>query len=517
MTSISRPTSGSSSDASSPLEDSPPAPAAPPPPPALPASLGRGDGLEDRATGGEGSADRFDLLAPSPRSDDHPDLSLLDQQLQLDEIFLRRLGDGGRLARTGAASATTLGEARVERQTEVTRRPLELLNEYAPKNNPDKTAVFKHLFAADDALDRARAQLTGAHQALDQAREKLARDPASAPLKAEVKRLEGSVERADGSVRSAEAGLAKADKELRTYLKKESNRPDAEIDALDISVRRELQTTYAVEVGGRTINLTDNNRSSVTTQQRGLTVDGKPEKVGLVIDASPLGPSAKTILKATSANEGDFSSINGYDKKGVSLGFVQFAGGAAGDLLPKVLQRYKQDDPAGFADALGQFGIDVEGKKAQLVCRDGEGHVLKGEAAARFIGSDPRLAAALSAAGARTGGKNAQIEISASLLSDQRDHKTSGTTAKMSDVITSEYGNGLLYDRSVNAGGPKVQRAYDAIVHDYLAKHEGADITAEPARAAIEASFIDWAVEANRERADVIAAKTNHEPGSFQP
>jgi hypothetical protein len=55
---------------------------------------------------------------------------------------------------------------------------------------------------------------------------------------------------------------------------------------------------------------------------------GTSEPVGPLLERSPIGASAKKILNATSESEGNFTTVNGYDKKGVSLGFIQFAGGS---------------------------------------------------------------------------------------------------------------------------------------------------------------------------------------------
>ena len=200
---------------------------------------------------------------------------------------------------------------------------------------------------------------------------------------------------------------------------------------------------------------------------------------------------------------------------GVSLGIIQFAGGGAGSMLSLLLARFKRSDPVGFANALGQFGIDVTGKPPQLTCKDREGNALTGDAAAQFIGSDPRLCAALSASGNVPAMKTAQIELSADLLASQRRHRAPGSTATAGDILTSEYANALFYDRSVNLGAPGTARAFDDVVNRYREAHPGADISSDPARAEIEAAFIRWAEQAAPGRHPSISASTSREAGSF--
>ncbi len=452
-------------------------------------------------------------------------MSRVDQEsggVDLEEILMRRLGDlprsvalvPGRTSQTPAA-ATTASEPRIKSQTEVTRRPMDELSKYAPKNNDEKKTKFRALFDADTALGNANGKLKTAETALDNARTKLGANPDSAALKADVARKEAAVEQAKVVVTAASGKVANAETAVRNLMKKQSKGHDAEIDALDMSARRETQTRYVVEVGGRPVTLTDNNRSYATTHRTGLEVIDEGQPTAPVIDATTLGPSTKTILKATSDHEGAFGTVNGYDKAGVSLGIIQFAGGGPGSMLSQLLKRFKEKDPAGFADALGQFGIDVAGRPPQLVCKDHDGNVLMGDAAAQFIGADPRLCAILSASGSNMAMKASQVEIAAQLLTNQRNHRVAGSDVRVKDLLTSEYANALLYDRSVNQGPGAAQDAFDGIVSRYLEAHPGADLRAEPARGEIETAFIAWAHEFAPERSAAIAESTDHDAGSF--
>jgi hypothetical protein len=461
MSSVPRTPSSASPGSPSPVEG-PAAPAARGPV-AGSDPLAPGDGLDTE------NACRPDLFGALLRPDGGPPMSRVEGFGDaLEEIFLRRLGDVPR-------PAPAISQSSVD----VTRRPMDDVSPYVPRNNKEKRAVFDRLFAADQALDRARAG------------------------------------KSPEAIAAAEAEVAGAEADLRALMKKQTPGKDAEIDALDIGARTEKQTTYRVDVGGTRVVLTDNNRSYATTHRSGLEVKSRGEPVAPVIDATSLSSSTKTVLRATSAHEGTFGSVNGYDRMGVSFGFIQFAGGGAGSMLCKVIARFKEKDPAAFAEMLGKQGIDVQGRPPQLVCKDADGNLLRGDAAARRIGSDPVLCAALSASAGSLSMKAAQVEIAAGLLATQRQHAAPGSSVAVGQILTSEYANGLLYDRSVNLGGPGTLAAFDRIVNQHLQANPGADLASDPARAAIEAAFITWAERAAPARAAGISSATDHAPGSF--
>jgi hypothetical protein len=500
-TTTSGPTSLATDDALPPPE----APAAPPPPPG-------GDGLDNQSRVDDPFRGLWQALGElgdrgtaSP-PDGHGNLDLQD-------LLLRRLSDVA--AARPITTRPSLGQAEVSKQVEVTRRPMDELARYCPTNNDGKKAVFARLSDADEGLDRAQATLASRQQTLDEARARNRQSPGASDRQSNLAPLEEAVTQAAGAAPPPQAKVASAEVALRSYLKEQSPERAAEIDALDISARREKQTTYTVHVGDQKVTLSDNVKSYATTHKAGLDVKGRSEPVGPIIEASHLGVSAKNILKATSKHEGNFASVNGYDRMGVSFGMIQFAGGAPGSMLSKLLERFKQTDPDGFSRAFGASGIDVTGRPPQLTCLDNEGHQLRGDAAAQFIGSDPRACAALSASGNVLAMKTAQIELSAELLTSQRAHRAPTSNVTVGTVLTSEYGNALLYDRSVNLGPGGTAKAFDKIVNQYLRDHPGADIASDPARAEVEAAFIHWAEQAATTRYPSISASTSHQAGSF--
>ncbi len=71
-----------------------------------------------------------------------------------------------------------------------------------------------------------------------------------------------------------------------------------------------------------------------------------------------VSPKLARILEFVSSHEGNYDSINSYDKAIFSWGFVQFAGG--GRTLHTLLALMKYRNPDLFFDAFQRFGIDVE-------------------------------------------------------------------------------------------------------------------------------------------------------------
>lgn len=186
-----------------------------------------------------------------------------------------------------------------------------------------------------------------------------------------------------------------------------------------------------------------------------------------------------------------------------------------------MLAAFKKEHPQAFADSLQRYGIDVErtAKGPELVVREPDGTVLKGADAARRIGTDPKLAGALSAAGAHPDMQDSQLRFAKGYLDRQRQQQidVNGHKVKISDLITSESGNGVLFDRSVHEGLAGARATLDRVATRYLAENPDADLSDESVRAAIETAYI---AEVNKEpayqqRNANIAARTSAERGSY--
>jgi hypothetical protein len=88
---------------------------------------------------------------------------------------------------------------------------------------------------------------------------------------------------------------------------------------------------------------------------------------------------------------------------------------------------------------------------------------------------------------------------------------------KISDLITSEYGNGILFDRSVHQGKGGARAELDRIATEYLAKHPGAKLSDESVRAAIETAYIAEmnSTDALKRRNANVASHTSATRGSY--
>jgi hypothetical protein len=307
-------------------------------------------------------------------------------------------------------------------------------------------------------------------------------------------------------------------------MKKQSPDKAAEIDALDLAAHQVTRERFAVNIDDTTVQLHNAIEAYGTVSSKGLEGQAKGDSranVDAAITRSGLTGSAPTVLKATSVNEGNFSSINGWDHKGITFGFIQMAGGQAGDVLPTMLATFKKEHPVEFAAMLGNYGIDVRrtAAGAELVVRQPDGGLLTGADAARAIGTDPRLAGALAATGLDSDMQDLQVRVANGILQRQRGEQidVNGQQVKISELITSETGNGILFDRSVHQGSGGARKVLDRVATEYLASHKGAKLSDESVRAAIEAAYIAE-ISGDRDfgaRCKNIADRTSAERGSY--
>ena len=428
----------------------------------------------------------------------------------------------------GSPTASQIGRNReaiaVSTKTEAgkTHAPWDI-NRYAPKNTGEKTSAFRGLVDAEKQLDKAVTGEKQAREALHKAQQQHATAPSARTAK-NLEAAQNKLEAATGTRTKEEGELGQAEQRLRAEMKRQSPGKSAEIDALNLRNRPINEDTHTVQVGGKTVVLNNSVEAAAAVDASGLVTP--PNKQGratvqAAVDRSGFSESAKNVLKGTSANEGAFDTINGWDSKGITFGFIQMAGGKAGDTLPSFLAQLKKDDSRAFAETLQKYGIDVErtGKGPELVVRQPDGTVLRGADAAKKIGTDPKLAAALSAAGQHPDVQQAQLRFAKDYLDSQRrlEIEVDGQKVKISDLITSEYGNGILFDRSVHGGKAGARATLDRVATEYLAKHPGAKLSDESTRAAIETAYI---AEVNQSkdlkgRNANIASRTSSARGSY--
>jgi hypothetical protein len=323
----------------------------------------------------------------------------------------------------------------------------------------------------------------------------------------------------------AQASYDREDGELRAALKGKSNEKADEVDALSFKPSSVNKTTSRVTVDGVATKFSNAVDSYATARPSGL--DGKAEGdskvvVNTAIDATHYSDSTKNVFKGVSSNEGTFSSVNGYDSKGITFGFIQMAGGGAGETFSDFLGTLKKQHPDTFAATLQKYGIDVaktRDGKSELVLHQPDGTTLRGKAAAIKIGSDPKLAGALAAAGTNADVQDSQLRFAKAYWDKQRgsDIHAGGQTVKVSDLITSEYGNGILFDRSVHSGIGGAHHTLEKVVEKYVEDYPGAQLSDENVRGKIEAAYIHQ-ISGDKDlagRCANIAGETSAARGSY--
>lgn len=200
--------------------------------------------------------------------------------------------------------------------------------------------------------------------------------------------------------------------------------------------------------------------------ERGVNSEGEPvgkmssDKLDTVFEEARLGEKEMHVMRAVSALEGGFDSINTYDTGFVSVGFIQFAclkdgAGSFGGML----KQYKADDPRHFNLDFHRFGIDVSDAGVLDVVDPSTGAELTGAPAAAKIVEDPRLVAVFQRAGLKSEAFIvAQIRAAKSMFWPEDDAISltlsdgSTVSGKVSDFIKSEAGLATVMDRKVNTG-----------------------------------------------------------------
>ena len=170
-------------------------------------------------------------------------------------------------------------------------------------------------------------------------------------------------------------------------------------------------------------------------------------------------PKVANVMKAVSALEGGFESVNTYDTGYVSVGFIQFASLKEGaGSLGAMLLRYKTGDATNFDHDFRQYGVDVTSNGQLAVLDPATGQECQGPDANARIIADKRLIAVFGHAGSQS---DAFIAAQIAAAKDQF-YPGADTVSvmlggqpqvvKVSDLIASEAGMATLMDRKVNTG-----------------------------------------------------------------
>jgi hypothetical protein len=346
------------------------------------------------------------------------------------------------------------------------------------------------------------------------------------PDPGEVDRLTEQLAAARSRESAAAATLTRLLEDLRT-----------EIDQADWSEQEIDQTIAVYEVDGAQATLKSQVEAYATITPEGFegkakrTVASSTTVPELLAKDTNIGDSAKKILAIISGFEGGFTALNTWDIADVTFGMVQWTTGSGGiGDLTRALSIIKRAAPGAFAARLTRYGLDVD-PRAGLVLTRPDGTVLKGIDAAQAIKFDAKLAAVLSAAGTDPAIQAAelraayQIEVKGQLNRKLPVHfpatspgaKATTVAIPVSALITSEYGVGVLVNRTVHAGPPAEKDLVHAI-DQYVTSHH-----IQPTD-----DLADWGPDcevdlltviktrADKDRIAAMSKKLDHTPGSFR-
>ncbi|MBK7870275.1 MAG: peptidoglycan-binding protein [Saprospiraceae bacterium] len=169
-----------------------------------------------------------------------------------------------------------------------------------------------------------------------------------------------------------------------------------------------------------------------------------------------LSQSSLNVMLAVSENEGNLDAINTWDNSFMTFGIFQWTLGSdsASGELPALLKKIKEKEPQAFADYFALFGIDVHAATDNtygfISYKDAKVNTSAAKDRFRFpiwgfrfwsAGQDDRI-------------KAIQIEHAMSRLKNFYWHnKFNINSFMLSQIITSEYGVGLILDNHVNRPG----------------------------------------------------------------
>jgi len=411
----------------------------------------------------------------------------------------RAFSDYNKAVRAVEQAEARFEQASTERERAATERRL---TDARQKKEQALEAVKKIIVRSRVAKDRKKMALTEQLRAAEKSHagaERLAQ--LRADLAAYVKDLEADA-------------MAKTDAMTHTEVGHET-------ESVFEPVETDVHTFDVTFPDGESEKLKDRRVAYATVAPEGVEgvqpsrdKDAAREEVRATMKAAGLSASEQRILEMISGFEGGFDAVNTYDKKMVTWGFVQWAGGDHSDLT-EALTFIKARHPDAFRRQLQDCGIDVE--KQMLVVKRAEGESLKGDAAAKAIQEDPKLAAVLMHAGQnpeiRKGevGAAVALEIVNLLAATTKagEHKVALNT-----LFTSEYAVGRLANTGVHSGRPTAKSTVAKTLASYVKAHPYQ--TGEEWLAGAEAACIDALAALDADRAKKLG-KLDHSRGSYEP
>ena len=164
--------------------------------------------------------------------------------------------------------------------------------------------------------------------------------------------------------------------------------------------------------------------------------------------------SSINVMRAVSENEGNMDAINTWDNSFMTFGMFQWTIGARHDKgeLPSLIKKIEENEPEVFAECYGKYGISTSSDTGNVY-----GYLtLNGEkinrAQEKTMFRTPEWSFVFWKAGHNKTVKAIQVEHALSRLKTFY-WKMKINGFPISDIITSEYGVGLILDNHVNRPG----------------------------------------------------------------
>ena len=236
---------------------------------------------------------------------------------------------------------------------------------------------------------------------------------------------------------------------------------------------KELSIRQAVEGGKSRVYVSlGGNQARFTRFKKGVYFYGHRKPIDYInnsrssLSAVGLTDSAINVMVAVSENEGNLDAVNTWDNSFMTFGMFQWTAGARSDPgeLPALLQKIKDTDEPVFQKYFGGHALDVvdANEISGFITLDGlklasssrKERLRTNEWAFYFwlAGQDPLVQS---------------IEVQHALSRINTFYRARGYRVKgyyIADLVTSEYGMGLLLDNHVNRPGyikPCLEKAMD--------------------------------------------------------
>ena len=236
---------------------------------------------------------------------------------------------------------------------------------------------------------------------------------------------------------------------------------------------KKLSIREAVEGGRSRIYVSvAGNQVRLTRFKKGVYYYGRRKPIDFInanrssLNELGLTDSAINVMVAVSENEGNLDAVNTWDNSFMTFGMFQWTAGARSDPgeLPALLQKIKSTDQAVFKKYFGRHGLDIVDADVISGFFTLDGHKLTASSQKEQLRTN-EWAFYFWLAGQDQIVQTSEIQHALSRINTfyrSRSYRVKGHF--IADIVTSEYGMGLLLDNHVNRPGyikPCLEKAMD--------------------------------------------------------